>query len=155
MDTHTSTNVNGVTPTDISLSTSVADSSSTCQCPSSIVSISCGSEHCFAMSCCDIFVWGWNEHGNLGQGHQQILSIPTPISMFHCHPHCICRHLWNQNENQNHHQNQNEVSILTNQCSISHVHQHSQFEFITTGGAASFVKITTNKHPSSNVPETV
>jgi secretion-regulating guanine nucleotide exchange factor len=43
-----------------------------------IVSIATGSEHSVALSQSgNVFVWGWNEHGNLGLGHLNNAQTPT------------------------------------------------------------------------------
>ncbi|KAF5316593.1 hypothetical protein D9619_006616 [Psilocybe cf. subviscida] len=46
----------------------------------SAVSIHCGSEHVLALvEDCEIWGWGWNEHGNLGVGHTDDVPLPTKI----------------------------------------------------------------------------
>lgn len=46
--------------------------------------IFCGSEHCLATShpSGTLYSWGWNEHGNLGLGHQRNECMPSEIPDF-------------------------------------------------------------------------
>eukprot|EP00088_Acartia_fossae_P044923 TRINITY_DN4797_c0_g1_i1.p1 TRINITY_DN4797_c0_g1~~TRINITY_DN4797_c0_g1_i1.p1 ORF type:complete len:366 (-),score=23.53 TRINITY_DN4797_c0_g1_i1:54-1151(-) len=45
-----------------------------------IVKAVSGSEHCMVLgSTGDLYTWGWNEHGNLGNGHTDNVSSPNKI----------------------------------------------------------------------------
>ena len=41
--------------------------------------IACGSEHVLLLSEGEVWAWGWNEHGNLGLGHQEDVYVPTKV----------------------------------------------------------------------------
>lgn len=42
--------------------------------------IVCGCEHTLLLAGGQLFSWGWNEHGNLGVGHEHDRHSPTPAS---------------------------------------------------------------------------
>jgi E3 ubiquitin-protein ligase HERC4 len=42
--------------------------------------IVCGCEHTLLLAGGQLFSWGWNEHGNLGVGHEHDLYLPTAVS---------------------------------------------------------------------------
>jgi alpha-tubulin suppressor-like RCC1 family protein len=51
-----------------------------------IVQIACGSEHSLVLTeNGEVFSWGWSEHGQLGHGNTQSLTIPTQIKFFAGH----------------------------------------------------------------------
>ncbi|KAG9007287.1 hypothetical protein FRB94_014502 [Tulasnella sp. JGI-2019a] len=51
-----------------------------------VIKLSCGSEHVLALlqdtnGQTELWGWGWNEHGNLGQGHERDIHQPTLLDM--------------------------------------------------------------------------
>jgi alpha-tubulin suppressor-like RCC1 family protein len=48
--------------------------------PPPFVQVAAGSEHCGAIDSSGVlYMWGWNEHGNLGLGHCNDVNLPTPV----------------------------------------------------------------------------
>jgi secretion-regulating guanine nucleotide exchange factor len=49
----------------------------------SVTKISSGFEHCLAISSAEsrLFSWGWNEHGNCGNGNTINCSHPTKVGL--------------------------------------------------------------------------
>ena len=69
-------------PVSISLPASLAAE------PSLALDVACGSEHTVLLTATDVFVCGWNEHGNLGLGHNRDRNDEdtfafTPIPQLH------------------------------------------------------------------------
>lgn len=43
--------------------------------------LNAGSEHCIVRQGDNVYVWGWNEHGNLGLGHTDDILLPTKLEL--------------------------------------------------------------------------